>query len=61
MKVPFSDYLTSIEPGLQALTDRLSKKYDYASLLAADSPGLNITVSRTRREVSSATDRKSVV
>ncbi len=55
MKVPFSDYLTSIEPGLQALTDRLSKKYDYTSLLAADSPGLNITVSRTRREVSSAT------
>ena len=55
MKAPFSPYLAGIKPGLKALADRLSGGFDYVSILATDSKGLAVRISRHQKSVSDAT------
>ncbi len=55
MKAPFSAYLTSIKPGLQALIALLRRDYDYVSVLATDSKGLAVRISQRSKSVSSQT------
>ena len=55
MKAPFSPYLAGIKPGLQRLVDRLGEAYDYASVLATDSKGLAVRISRHQKSVSDRT------
>ena len=55
MKAPFSEYLTSIAPGLKELITLLRGTYDYVSILATDSRGLQINVSQGSKSVSGQT------
>ena len=49
MKAPFSAYLSGIKPGLQQLIRLLRPDYDYVSVLATDSKGLTVRISRHAR------------
>ena len=53
MKVPFSRYLDSIADGLKLLVADLSEDHDYVSVLATDSTGFKIVVTRRMKQVSS--------
>ena len=55
MKAPFSAYLSGIKPGLQQLIRLLRPDYDYVSVLATDSKGLTVRISRHARSVGSET------
>lgn len=55
MKAPFSQYLSSIAGGLAQLKDLLAAEYDYVSILATDSTGLNIRISQHVKSVSDRT------
>ena len=55
MKAPFSAYLSGIKPGLQKLLGLLQPDYDYVSILATDSKGLSVRISRHARSVGSET------
>ena len=55
MKAPFSAYLMSIKPGLQALIALLRQDYEYVSVLATDSKGLAVRISQRSKSVSSQT------
>jgi len=55
MKAPFSPYLTSIKGGLQRLIALLGEDYPYVSVLATDSKGLSVRISRHARSVGSET------
>ena len=55
MKAPFSPYLAGIKPGLKALVDLLSGEFDYVSILATDSKGLALRISRHQKSVSDST------
>ena len=49
MKAPFSPYLLRIKPGLKQLVTLLRRDYDYVSVLATDSVGLTVSISRRAR------------
>ena len=55
MKAPFSPYLTGIKAGLSALLGVLRTQFDYVSILATDSKGLAVRISRHARSVSDST------
>ena len=55
MKAPFSPYLTSIKDGLKHLIALLREDYPYVSVLATDSKGLAVRISRHARSVGSET------
>ena len=55
MKAPFSAYLSGIKPGLQELIALLQPEYDYVSVLATDSKGLTLRLSRHAKNVGSET------
>ena len=55
MKAPFSPYLLRIKPGLKQLVALLRRDYDYVSVLATDSVGLTVSISRRARSVGSET------
>ena len=55
MKAPFSSYLAGIKPGLKALIDRLGGDFDYVSILATDSKGLAVRISRHQKSVADRT------
>ena len=55
MKAPFSAYLSGIKPGLQRLIQLLRSEYEYVSILATDSKGLAVRLSRHARSVGSET------
>ena len=55
MKAPFSAYLSGIKPGLQELIRLLRPDFDYVSVLATDSKGLNVRISRHAKSVGSET------
>ena len=55
MKARFSDYLTGIKAGLQEMIALLRREYDYVSVLATDSTGLNVRISQRSRSVSGET------
>ncbi len=55
MKAPFSPYLAGIKPGLRALLGALQPHFEYLSLLATDSKGLAVRVSRHAKSVASST------
>ena len=55
MKAPFSNYLNGIAGGLARLREMLAGEYDYVSILATDSAGLNIRISRHVKSVSDRT------
>ena len=55
MKAPFSAYLSGIKPGLRKLLGLLGPDYDYVSILATDSKGLTVRISRHARSVGSET------
>ena len=55
MKAPFSAYLSGIKPGLQELIRLLRTDHDYVSVLATDSKGLTVRISRHARSVGSET------
>ena len=55
MKAPFSAYLSGIKPGLQRLIQLLRPEYEYVSILATDSKGLAVRLSRHARSVGSET------
>ena len=55
MKAPFSAYLSGIKPGLRKLLELLQLDYDYVSILATDSKGLTVRISRHARSVGSET------
>ena len=55
MKAPFSAYLNSLRGGLRELIALLRRDYDYVSVLATDSQGLSVSISRRARSVSSET------
>ena len=55
MKAPFSPYLTSIKDGLKRLIALLGEDYPYVSVLATDSKGLSVRISRHARSVGSET------
>ena len=55
MKAPFSPYLTGIKAGLGALLGILRTQFDYVSVLATDSKGLAVRISRHARSVSDST------
>lgn len=55
MKAPFSEYLTSIRPGLKKLIGLLKTDFDYVSILATDSKGLIVRVSQGNKSVSGET------
>ena len=55
MKAPFSAYLSGIKPGLQELIRLLRRDYDYVSVLATDSKGLTLRLSRHAKSVGSET------
>ncbi|MCR5663729.1 MAG: TldD/PmbA family protein [Oscillospiraceae bacterium] len=55
MKAPFSEYLSAIKPGLRELIRLLRKEYEYVSILATDSKGLSVRISRHSRSVGSET------
>ena len=64
MKAPFSPYLDSIASGMKALTDILSRSFDYVSILSTDSVGFQISISQRSKRVSGTnmtTERGSVV
>ena len=55
MKAPFSPYLNEISDGIRSLIGCLSKDYEYVSIHAADSFGLNIRISAHAKSVSDRT------
>ncbi|MBQ2597332.1 MAG: TldD/PmbA family protein, partial [Oscillospiraceae bacterium] len=55
MKAPFSPYLLQIKPGLKKLIALLQPEWDYVSVLATDSNGLAVRISRHARSVGSET------
>ncbi len=55
MKAPFSAYLNSLRGGLRELIALLRRDYDYVSVLATDSQGLSVSISRRARSVSRET------
>ena len=55
MKAPFSEYLTGIADGLRKLTEMLKNDYEYVSILASDSKGINVRISSHTRNVSENT------
>ncbi len=55
MKAPFSAYLSGIKPGLQRLLQLLQPDFEYVSILATDSRGLSVHISRHARTVGSET------
>lgn len=55
MKAKFSEYLTSIAPGLKELIAELGKSYDYVSVLATDSVGFSISASQRVKNISGRT------
>ena len=55
MKAPFSPYLLQIKPGLKKLIALLRRNWDYVSVLATDSVGLTVSISRRARSVGSET------
>ena len=64
MKAPFSPYLDSIASGMKALTDILSRSFDYVSILSTDSVGFQISISQRSKRVSGTnmtTERGNVV
>ena len=64
MKAPFSPYLAGIAPGLKALVGCLSARFDYVSVLSADSAGFAVRVSPHAKSVATetmTTERGSVV
>ena len=64
MKAPFSEYLTSLVPGLKKLVDILGETYDYVSVLSTDSKGLAVVISQHAKTVSNqtmTTERGTVV
>lgn len=64
MKAPFSSYLSGIAPGLKELIALLRKRYDYVSVLSADSVGFSVSISQRAKSVSRetmSTERGTVV
>ena len=64
MKAPFSPYLDALAPGMKALTDILSQKFDYVSVLSTDSVGFRVSISQKSKSVSGTnmtTERGNVV
>ena len=64
MNAPFSPYLAEIAPALQILVRRLADRYEYASVLSADSVGFAVRVSPHAKSVATETmtsERGSVV
>lgn len=64
MKAVFSNYLNSLADGLHVMIDDLMKDYDYVSVLATDSSGLQVNVSQKQESVgtkSITTERGIVV
>ena len=64
MKAPFSSYLAGIAPGLKELVSLLRKRYDYVSVLSADSVGFSVSISQRAKSVSRetmSTERGTVV
>ncbi len=55
MKAPFSPYLTGIRGGLGELIAMLRRDFDYVSVLATDSTGLALSISRHSKAVRSNT------
>ena len=55
MKAHFSDYLSGMKAGLREMIRILRKEYDYVSVLATDSRGINVRISQRSRSVSSET------
>ena len=51
MKAKFSEYLTSIAPGLKELIAELGKSYDYVSVLSTDSVGFSISASQRVKSI----------
>ena len=64
MKVPYSTYLTGLEPALRRLFAILRPDYDYVSFLSTDSVGFTISISQKVRSVMDrnlTTERGTVV
>ncbi|MCR4707697.1 MAG: TldD/PmbA family protein [Clostridiales bacterium] len=64
MKAPFSPYLAGIAPELKKFVSCLSARYDYVSVLSADSVGFAVRVSPHAKSVATetmTTERGSVV
>lgn len=55
MKAPFSNYLENIAPSVKKFISLLREKYEYVSVLATDSNGLNVRISQHAKAVSSKT------
>ncbi len=55
MKAPFSSYLTDISSGIRELITILKRDYDYVSVLASDSRGINVRISAHAKSVSENT------
>ena len=55
MKAPFSPYLSEIKDSLKQLLNLLDRHFDYVSILATDSKGLDVRISQKARSVSSET------
>ena len=55
MKAHYSDYLLAIKPGLKEMIGILRKTYDYVSVLATDSRGLNLRIAQRSKCVSDKT------
>ena len=55
MKAPFSPWLDSLRDSLKQLLALLRPSYDYVSVLASDSRGLNVSISQRARTVGSET------
>ena len=55
MKAPFSPYLNKLVPDLSRLIEILSEDYDYVSLLATDSKGLGVRISRYAKSLTNST------
>ncbi len=55
MKATFSPYLSTIKPGLKTLIGLLGEEFPYVSVLATDSKGLAVRISRHSRSVSDQT------
>ena len=55
MKAKFSEYLSSIAPGIKQLIAELGKSYDYVSVLSTDSVGFSMTASQRVKSISAKT------
>ena len=55
MKAPFSQYLNETAPGIRELISILSGGFDYVSVLATDSKGFSIHISKHSRSISGET------